>query len=224
MKAVWPHIRAALVALHVIAIVLMASPDPGSGMRRSSWRDPTVKAEFNAWTGRMNALGWAVTEPELEDHLWDFAVRWQEARDHVVGPFDEYGRYMGTGQAWRMFVAPHRFPTRLHIDIEENGVWRPLYEERSAEYDWRGRYLDHDRFRSAIFRFGWSQFRVTYEQFADWIAVQAAADFPKASRVRVRMYKYETLSPAQVKAGKDLDGKFQQEKVLNLDDVRATSP
>ena len=45
-------------------------------------------------------------------------------------PFQPYYDYCGTYQSWYMFGSAQRSPTRLHIDVEEDGVWRPVYVER----------------------------------------------------------------------------------------------
>lgn len=220
----WPRVRAALVGLHVLGVVLMATPSPAVGLRRSLWKEPTVQAEFKAWNERFRAVGFELGQEEMEDLLWDFATSWEKGRSILVAPFVPYGRYLGPSQSWRMFVAPHRYPTRLHVEIEEGGDWRTVYVERSREHTWLGRAFDHDRMRSAIFRFGWPQYRRSWEQFAAWVADRAATDFPEATRVRVSMYKYRTLSPEEARAGQEPDGKFQQERVLDLASLREGAP
>ena len=49
----WPHIRALLISVHVLAVILGALPAPSGGMKRGAWRDPTVQDEFAAWRGRL---------------------------------------------------------------------------------------------------------------------------------------------------------------------------
>ena len=216
----WPQIRAVLVALHVLAIVLMATPSPAVGLRRSLWKDPTVQQEFQAWNERLHAIGVSWTEPEMEDHLWSFASGWEKYRSALLIPFAPYGRYLGTSQSWRMFVAPHRYPTRLAVDLEEDGAWRVIFQERSELYTWRRTLFDHDRMRSVIFRLGWPQYRKPWESFSRWIARMAAQDFPQATRVRTRMFKYRTLSPQEVRAGKEPTGEDTQEIVTALGPLR----
>lgn len=220
MRAVWPQIRAALVGAHVLAVLAMATPSPSAGLRRSAWKDPTVQAEFAAWNDRFHALGLDWSEEEMEDRLWDFAVGWDKARGAILTPIAPYGRYLGASQAWRMFVAPHRYPTRLHIELERDGAWESLYIERSAAHAWRREVFDNDRMRSAIFRFGWSQYKKSWVAFADWVAQRAAEDFPDATRVRVRMYKYKTLSPVDAAAGEEPEGRFQQDETRTLSKLR----
>ena len=224
MSRLWPQIRGALVGAHVVAVLLMATPSPSAGLKRSAWKDPTVQAEFAAWNQRFNALGIPWSEPEMEGHLWDFAVGWERARSGLLTPFSPYGKYLGTSQGWRMFVAPHRFPTAMHVEIQRGGQWETVFAERSEQYTWLAEVFGHDRMRSAVFRFGWPQYKKSWSLFADWVAVRAAADFPDATRVRLSMFKYASLSPEDAAAGKEPTGTFQQEEVRSLDKLRGSAP
>jgi hypothetical protein len=210
------HVRAFLLLLHVIAVALMAVPAPEGGMSRAAWKDPTVQGEFDAWVTRLRAWGVPVRRDRFEAQLWEFAVAYTDTRKALLAPFSPYYDYAGTRQSWRMFVAPHRFPARLHIDIREGGKWRPIYVERSDDAVWMRRMLDHDRFRSAVFRYSWPQYRKTYEQFCTWLAKRAAHDFPGADRLRVRYFKYRTPSPEVVRAGAPVDGKFIRSRELPI--------
>lgn len=220
----WPQIRAALVALHVVGVILMATPSASAGLKRSLWKDPTVQQELAAWHERFAAMGASWTRAEMEDRLWEFAVGWEETRSLLVKPWKPYGTYLGASQSWRMFVAPHRFPTRMSIDLEEGGVWRELFEERSPEHQWRREIFDHDRMRSAIFRFGWPQYKKSWEGFARWVARLAADEFPSATRLRARMFKYKTLPPERARAGEDPEGTWQQEQIVALGPLREGAP
>jgi len=194
------HLRAAFVLFHLLAITLVSLPSVGGGMRRSAWRTPTVQAEFDAWTARLQGLGLAVDREGLEDRLWAFASGYEDGRDKVLGVFEPYYR-LGTWQSWRMFVAPHRFPARLEIEIGEGQGWTPVYVARSSTHDWLAGALDHDRFRAATFRYGWAHYRVARHKFVDWVALRAAEDFPEAQSVRVSFVRYRTGSPEDVRAG-----------------------
>jgi hypothetical protein len=199
----WPHVRAALITAHLVAVTLMAIPAPDGGTDRTAWHDPTVRGELKAWA---DALG---TAPEvLEDRLWNLTQGYMAARGEALSPFGPYYEYCGTLQSWRMFVAPHRFPTTLHIDVREDGTWRPVYVERDPRHRWLGRVLDSYRFRSVIFRFGWPGWEGEFEAFARWVAKRATADFPGADAVRVRLWKAPTPSPDEVRAGTVPAGEF----------------
>jgi hypothetical protein len=195
------HARALFVAEHVFAITAMATPSPGVGLNRKAWKDPTVQGKFSAWTTRLNGLGVDVAEPELEDFLWTFANGYEDARDTVLDPFTPYFRYTGAWQSWKMFVAPHRFPARLEIEVDRGNGFEPLFVERSPTATWRRSWFDHDRMRAAVFRYGWAHYRTARSQFADWVDRQVRADFDDVRQVRVSFVKYRTPSPAETRAG-----------------------
>jgi hypothetical protein len=62
-------------------------------------------------------------------------------------------------------------------------------------------WFDQDRMRSAVFRYGWPHYGPSRNDFADWVALHAARDFPEARQVRVSFVKYRSPSPAEVRAG-----------------------
>jgi hypothetical protein len=220
----WPHARAALVALHLVVVTLMALPAPGGGMNRAAWDDPTVQGEFSAWTGRLERLGVHMTVDEFEDHLWRFAVPFMSAREKVLAPFMPYYRYCGTWQSWRMFVAPQRYPARLYVEVQREGVWTPIYVERSREYTWRAWQLDHDRVRSAVFRYSWKTYRKHWLGFSEWVLTKAAEDHPDAQAVRTRYFRYQTLSPEDAREGTLVDGTFGPPVVKKITRPGASRP
>lgn len=202
-RAAWPQVRAGLVALHLVAIGLMALPAPVGGLDRRTWRDPTVQAEFAVWRERLGALGVELTPRAFEDALFQGASGLMAAREVALAPFDPYYRTCGTWQSWRMFVAPHTHPGRLVVEVHDDAGWREVFVERSDEARWLATVFQQDRVRSAIFRYSWPSFKGPYGKFVDWIAGRAAADFPDADRVRVSYRKVATPSPADVRAGNE---------------------
>jgi hypothetical protein len=216
----WPHLRAALIALHLFAISLMAFPAPGGGMNRKNWEDPTVQDEFAAWTARFNALGVQITSDELQDDTYAFSSRFMTVREKLLKPFNPYYTYFGTWQSWRMFVAPHRYPAKMFIDIRSEGEWHPVYEERSWTARWRANQLDHDRFRSLIFRFSWPSYSRMYKEFVDWLAREAAVDFPEGTDIRVRFAKRRSPTPTEVRTHTQPKPKWEREQVRDLRKLR----
>jgi hypothetical protein len=148
------------------------------------------------------------------------ATGFQETRNYVIAPFDPYYRYFGTWQSWRMFVAPHRFPARLEIDIDNgDGDWRPIYQARSPEYNWNQAQFDHERFRAAIFRYSWPAYRRTWKQFAQWSAARVMDDYPDVVSVRLRFFKYRTPSPEEVLGGAEVHGKYINTRIYKREDL-----
>ena len=91
------------------------------------------------------------------------ATRYTAARKKVLEPFEPYDQYAGTDQSWHMFVAPHRNPARLYIDLSNDSgqpsTWRLLYVSRHPELRWKSEVFDHSRGRAALFRYSWRHYR-----------------------------------------------------------------
>jgi hypothetical protein len=209
--------RAAFVALHLLAITLMAFPSPGNrGMDRDDWKTPNAQAELGGWSQRLGRVGIAITPEELEERAWSAARAYRDVHQKLLAPFQPYYDYCGTYQSWRMFRTIARYSTRLHIEVEEEGRWSAVYVERRREHDWLGRWLNHSRFRPVLFRFGLHEDEDELPEFAAWVAQQAARDFPRADRVRVRYHEWATLSPEAVRAGEKPSGHFRAAVVLSL--------
>ena len=209
-RTLWPYLRAVLVMLHVVAVVALAIPSVRAGLDRSSWSDPTVQDEIKAW-----ALRFGMPPSELEEDAWRFAQGWSRLHETIARPFEPYRQYVGVRQPWTMFVAPHRHPSRLEIDILEED-WRTIYRERSDEHEWRRAILDQDRMRSAIFRFSWDRYGPNYREFSEWAAAEAKRDFPRAMMLRVRMYRSRSPTPEEVKEDRIPAGHYEREIVQRL--------
>lgn len=204
--------RAVFVALHLTAVGLAAIPAPVGGMNRSSWAQPTVRGEIEAWAARLG-----MPADTLEQGLWDLSVRVMAVRRVVLRPFTPYLDRLGTQQSWRMFVAPHRHPSRLHIDVWEGSGWRTVYVQTTAGEHFLEDVLEGDRFRSALFRYAWPQYKGPYRHLGRWVARRAAEAYPDATRVRLRWFRQETPTPAQMRAGEGPEGRFHSAFVVDLE-------
>jgi len=215
------HLRGLLVGLHVLAVVLVALPAPEGGMNRASWADPTVQAEFQAWADRLGALGLDLGPEEIEQQAWTLAQAWTKGRNVVLKPIRPYTRYLGTNQPWRMFVAPHTHPSRLHIELREAEGWRTIYIARDPTLDWRADQLGHDRARSALFRYAWPGYSRSWKQLSRWLAERAAEDFPQATHLRLRFARQQSPSPEEVRAGFEHPRTWGQTRTYELGPIRA---
>ncbi|MDG1479562.1 MAG: hypothetical protein P8R54_08220 [Myxococcota bacterium] len=215
LPAFWPHLRALLVTAHIIAVFAVAFPSPTGGMNRSTWKNPTVQAEMAAWGARLS-----IPPDELEANLWTLAKTFMEGRKVVLAPFQPYYSHAGTHQAWHMFVAPHRNPARLHIDIDRGEDWETIYISRDPTLTWKAPLLDHNRARAALFRYSWRHYRGSFRKLGQWLASEAASDFPRADRMRLRWYRYQTPTPRQVADNTIPAGHFESARIHNLAALR----
>ena len=210
------HLRALLITLHIIAVVLMAAPVPQGGMSRSAWKSAMVQDEITAWAARLS-----MDPGALEADLWQIAEGLNKTWKGAVAPFRPYYRHCGTTQSWRLFVIPQRYPAQLHIELRYPGQdFQPLYIARSDEAVWMRQTLDTERMRSLLFRLSWSHYKRRYLTFGKWIATQAAAEFPEADAVRLRWFRQQTPTPAQVAAGTAPEGAFENDLKLLLGNFR----
>ena len=213
--------RALFVAMHLFAVTAMALPSAGSGLTRSAWSDPTVQGEFQAWSKRLAGFGIDVPTDELEERLWGIATGYEAVRIQVLAPFQPYFVYCGTWQSWRMFVAPHRYPGRLEIDVDRGQGWEPIYVARSDVHTWHRAWMDHDRMRASVFRYSWKHYAGARRYFTDWVSRTVAAEMPEARRVRVSWMRYRTRSPEEVRAGTPATEKRDLSNTRNLSAFRA---
>lgn len=226
----WPHLRAAVVAFHLLAVTLDALPSPASGMSRSAWKDPTVQGEFRRWAGFLG-----VDQKELESRLWDFAQGFVQTRQTVMAPFNPWLQATGTWQAWQMFVAPHRFPTRMQLQIlpadapgadrasPPDAAWQTVFEERSPDHDWQAARFDTERLRASIFRWGWPNYQNAWKAACKQFTAELAAEHtdPPIRAVRCRMFKQESPSPEQIRSGTIPEGRWVFSLTNRLDVAEA---
>ena len=218
----------------MVGAVLMAAPSPEGSLRRSAWQEKTAQAEFHAWAEGVRSAGIDVTDAEFEEFLWTVGSKYVDIKRSVLTPYSAYSNYSGARQGWRMFVAPHRNPSTLNIDVEvpdQNGLlhWETVYGSRDGIMDadesykgqWRAYQFRHNRMAKTVFLSAWSFRRSRYEEFSHWIAEVAAKDFPTATRVRTRLFEYRTLTPEEVRAGQREKGAFKSTKIFNLEEIRA---
>lgn len=221
LTAAWRHVAVILIGAHVLAVFLHAMPSPGSGLRRADWDQPTVQGEFETWAGHLGGLGIEITSEELQDRVYVFARGYQDGYATLTDPFKPYYRTCGTWQSWRMFVAPHKFPSKLQIRIQSHGRWILAYEARSTLHNWHAYQLDHERMRAALFRYGWGRkYPGTWNAFGRWMAREAASEFPDADRIQLRFASYRTPSAEEVRAGAVPDVKYTRSVIFRLDDFR----
>lgn len=219
LQRLWPHLRAVLIALHIFAVTALAFPAPQGGMNKRAWSNPTVQAEFSAWADRLTAAGRPTSTEELEEWLWTFAVGYMQRRRAILDPMMPYYNHCGTYQSWRMFIAPHRNPARLHIDIQRDGQWEPVYIARDPNVNWMADVLDNERFRAALFRYAWPQYSRTYRQFGQWTAGLLFAEYPEAEAVRLQWYRFHTIAPQRIRAGRTHEGEFERTLIFSPQDI-----
>jgi len=215
----WSKIRSILIGIHLLAITLKAIPAPEGGMNKVDWKNPTVQSELKTWTKTLNGIGLKLTTEQLEGQLWNLAREYMSIRRQILKPFNPYYRYIGSDQNWRLFVAPHMFPSKLHIELYIDQKWVPIYQQFS-EYRWNIDLIETSRFRPAIFRYSWSRYKKHYRKMGQYFAKKAASDFPEATTMRTRWWQQKSPSPEQVMSNEKPKGKWRLIYHFDLEELR----
>lgn len=214
---------AVLVLLHLVSVAVSSLPSVRGNLSPALMREPVVQLELAQWVAALEKIGIELTKAELQELVVTVGHAYSDVRDVLVKPFAPYRKHLGTGQTWNLFTSAHRIPGRLEIDLEEGGAFRPLYVARSDEHTWRRASFDDTRMRKAIYFMTWKRSSRTYHTFSEWVAREAAKDFPDATRVRLRYWRYHTPSPEQVRSGEEPKGRFVQTRLLELAKYRSAA-
>lgn len=191
------HLRAALIAAHLLAMAALCIPPPPAGSSRSSIEGDVMQQIIDEWRGSVNALGFDISQDRATDLVFSGSTQLRELRSTVQRWPRRYARLAGTSQSWSMFAYLKRRPALLSVELEQDGDWRPLYRARSAELDWQARALDSERFRAFMNRYSSHTGRKGYLHLVDWLACRAAEDFPGATQLRVEMQELRLSPPAK---------------------------
>ena len=206
----WPTIRAILVTIHLVAITLSAVPSPEGGLNRSAWTDPTVQSEFHAWADRFG-----MPPKVFEDRIWDIANSYNRVLQVVLTPVEPYETLFGTEQSWKMFVAPHRFPTRLELSARAGDApWDVLFYESSPTARWHESQLRLERLRSAIFRWGWPSYSAAFTKGCSALARMAFEEDAARTEFRCRFWRAESPSPAEAASGELPRGRWSDGRLV----------
>ncbi len=189
------HLRALFVAAHLFAITVMALPNPGR-VSEKDLANPALQEVFSDWRSVAAGLGIELSPEDTNTLALTFANRFMGIRDVVLTPFRPYFKYTGTHQTWQMFGYLNRSPARFSIYVFEPGQgWQPIYLARDPDLAWRKRFFDSERMRGMMNRYSWKENHRGYNTFVDWLACEAAADFPTASSIRVAMEQVRLPEP-----------------------------
>jgi len=195
----WPHVRAALLLVHVAAIMLLALPSTARLRDRARWKDQRTQREITLWADRLQQWGFDTDPQRLEATLWETAQSYVSTRESLSRPLQPYVAVAGVGQPWGMFRSPQRRPGELHVEIDEGEGFRTIYVSRSREHAYLAEVFDHNRFRKLAGRS--VRRKRLFDHIAVWVTGRAWQDFPRARRVRVTMMRFDSLSAERRRNG-----------------------
>lgn len=191
---VWPHIRAALIALVVVICGVAAAPMPGPGAR-SALADASGQRELQTWVDLLEQVGITATKEQLTDVVMAFSKGTRSTRSTILYPFKHLFRITATQQGWALFAYPDTHPNALVIDGKNEGSdhYFVLYDSTQPELDWQASTLQYRRVR-ALYNPS-SRAAPGYGGLASAMARRAFADHPELTTVRFRLRRYKTNLP-----------------------------
>lgn len=193
------HLRALFISLHVTVVLVLAFPQPGAFMHEKQWRRPDVQAAFGSVSQALGVVGAELSPAEVQAIAWEGGSLWQRGRRRTVKHLQFYVKYCGVKQGWSMFANVPQKSGRLEIEIEQGGVWEPIYISQDPAHDWRGVELRQERLRGYVSDFSWRRRKGTFPRFVEALGLRAAVDFPSATRLRARMRTLHFPDPATLR-------------------------
>jgi hypothetical protein len=158
----WPHVRAVLVLLHVVAVLAVACPAPVRTPDAKGWKRPTVQGELRMWSNTLKGIGIEQTPAQLQAFAMATTTSWLDYRSTAVKPFQTWLRSVGAPQGWYMFTGPDREPQRfmLAFTTRSSKQLQPVFaladDVAAPELVAPGFVHDH-RVRRALFQSSWSK-------------------------------------------------------------------
>lgn len=61
------HLRAALISLHVLAVLVLSLPAPPASTDLEDLEDPVLQQVLTDWAGLARGLGWALSDDEAAE-------------------------------------------------------------------------------------------------------------------------------------------------------------
>ena len=221
LARLWPHLRLVFILYHLGAVVLYALPPPQEIDRPETWKKPSRQHALRSWSNFFAELGLEVSPAALEEAALSFGLKYVPLREAILRPFRPYVTYTGTRQGWLMFSRPQMKPAQLVIEISrEGGDWEILYIRNSDRYAWRAAQFNHNRLRKLHGRLPRDSHRAAFEDLAQWIGRRAAEEFPDHTKVRVRLFRVETLSPEATRRGDEPETSVIRNRTLSLAGLR----
>ena len=195
-SALWPHLRALLILVHLLSVVILSLPSSSRLSDKSHWDAPSQQTELNAWANRLG-----VEKKNFESFVWRNTQRYVNARKWIARPFLKYADYSGSRQGWTMFSSPRLVTGRFEVEVETQGKWELVFRPLDSDADWNVWQFEHNRLRKLLGRLATKPRQRAYNELTSWIAKELARDFPRATRARISLMTWKTLPPEKIRAG-----------------------
>lgn len=204
----WRHMRAALIAAHIVAMGLFALPRPAAISSANDFRTIQVQGELVRWGKRLG-----LPPSELRRQVRIAMIRYSQVYPRLVEPIEPYRGWVGVRQGWHLFSAGPKNPHEVHVAIDTGGGFRTIRVTGDADHDWRETQLRHHRVRKIERKFWRTTIVREWYGWSNWCAERAFEDSPSARAVRVRQVRWETPAPGDA-TGTHPPGRVVRERVI----------
>lgn len=189
-----PRLRATLLLYHVAAVVVMSLPS--GNIQSERWQSRGTQTDLEDWGRTAKRLGIADSTATLANQVQAVSAKYAKARRTLALPFEDYVSITGSLQMWNMFSSPQRHPSELHIDVREEGTFRPFYRAGGEPADpGLATLLKHDRLRKFQGRFARGFRPDNYEKFVAYLARRIFAQHPTVDGISVSLWSYRSPPP-----------------------------
>jgi hypothetical protein len=201
-KVRWTHWRAALLAAHIFAVVLVAFPAPLRKLDDTTWDKPSMRSELRNWSSKLQSVGIPATEENLKELVTDVTGSWQSGRKAVIGPFKAYLKLLAIPQNWYMFTGPDRAPQRFALAYTERGQLVRVFElgrsmEKPDLVD--PAFLSEHRVRRALFQSSWGgRNGQTFDQICGYLGRRLRHARANIDDVVCQLLVQEVLHPSHL--------------------------
>jgi hypothetical protein len=189
MKNSWPQIRAALIAFHIVAMLVVAFPAPAPAALDTSLDDPTLIIHLRPWAKLFHT-----DTKSFAKRIFSIGKTWLDARARVITPFESYLDKTGAIQSWHMFSAPNHMPPRFVLEgRQREGDWQ--FVSGLPAGDWHRSFFTSERVRSVLNAMGKYEndqltdpfcLRVAHELLAESDFVEARCQFVRVAAPSMR--------------------------------------
>jgi hypothetical protein len=173
----WPHIRAALVAFHCVAVALVAAPAPSESASVLAPDDPRFASELHPWAKLLD-----LSDEAFATRLEHVRARWVEGRRDLLAPFTAYLELVGARQPWNMFAAPNRTPSRFTFEVRDVRRADPeagwIFLAGLPSGSWRRSFFESERSRSFLNNVARSGAWSLADDLCAWLAGRAFDEGP----------------------------------------------
>ncbi|MEQ1507339.1 MAG: hypothetical protein ABMB14_34240 [Myxococcota bacterium] len=195
----WADLRAAALLVALIGHGIYALPIPNAVKAEDLEKDWRQR-ELGVWRDGLARVGVELTDDELGAWLVSTTTGLHDLHRWLKTPFAPLFDLVGANQAWALFASATTAPDRLVVEIErpdpttgEPG-WVPILRRLDPCCTWREDELEYRRIRG-VWDGQQDEMRAGYKGLTKWIARQAFADYPDASRVRVQLERGRSTYP-----------------------------